>query len=65
MKKRTNEGLTKLADAAFERAAREVLKRAEESGTPVIVCVNNEVKAVDPRVVQNGPKRARQGPRRT
>jgi hypothetical protein len=59
MKKRVNEGLTKLADAAFEQAAQKVIERAEESGTPVIVCVDEEVKAVDPRAVQNGGKRPR------
>lgn len=61
MTKPTDEGLTKLADAAFEQAARNVIERAKESGTPVIVCVNQEVKAVEPRAVQNGPKRARLG----
>jgi hypothetical protein len=60
MKKRANEGLTKLADAAFQRVAQKVIQRAEQSGTPVIVCVNDEVKAVDPRAVQDGRKRARQ-----
>jgi hypothetical protein len=61
MKKQTDEPLTKLADAAFKQAARKVIERAEESGTPVIVCVDEEVKAVDPRAVRNGPRRARQG----
>jgi len=61
MRKRMDERLTKLADAAFERAARKVIERAEESGTPVIVCVNEEVKAVDPRAAQNGRKRAKRG----
>lgn len=60
MKRRTNDRLTKLADAAFKQAARKVIQRAEESGTPVIVCVNDEVKAVQPRAVRNGTKRARQ-----
>jgi hypothetical protein len=61
MKKRIDGGLTKLADAAFEQAARKVIERAEESGTPVIVCVNQEVKALKPRAARNPPKRASQG----
>jgi hypothetical protein len=63
MKKRVNEGLTKLADAAFQRVAQRVIKRAENSGTPVIVYMNDEVKAVEPRAVQNGRKQARQARR--
>ena len=37
MKKVTEQPLTKLANAAFRQAARKVIQRAEESGTPVIV----------------------------
>ena len=61
MKKRIDGGLTKLADAAFAQAARKVLERAEESGSPVIVCVNQEVKALKPRAARNPPKRASRG----
>ncbi len=59
MKKRKDKGLTQLADAAFKQVARKVLRRAEESGTPVILWVGQEVKAVDPRAVRNGHKRGR------
>jgi hypothetical protein len=51
-----DEGLTKLADAAFEQAAQKVIERAEDSGTPVIVCVNDEVKAVEPQSLRNRSK---------
>jgi hypothetical protein len=63
MKKPANRGLTKLADAAFEQAARKVLERAEKSGTPVIICVNQEMKAVEPRAVRNELERANGGAR--
>ncbi len=59
MKKRIDRGLTKLADAAFAQAAQKVIERAENAGTPVIVCVNDEVKAVEPQAARNGSKRAR------
>jgi hypothetical protein len=59
MKKPSDEGLTKLANAAFEQAAHKVIERAVDSGTPVIVCVDEEVKAVEPQAVRNGSKRAR------
>ena len=63
MKKPANRGLTKLADAAFEQAARKVLERAEKSGTPVIIYVNQEVTAVEPRAVRNELERAKDGER--
>jgi hypothetical protein len=49
MKKKPKSPQTKLVDAAFRRAARKVIERAEASGTPVIVWVDGAVKAVDPR----------------
>jgi hypothetical protein len=58
MKKRMDEGLTKLADAAFEQAAQKVIELAVDSGTPVIVCVNDEVKAVGPQSLRNRRKQA-------
>jgi hypothetical protein len=63
MKKPTNEELTKLADAAFEQAAQKVIERAEESGTPLIVCVDEEVKAVEPGELLNGSRRTGHGGR--
>jgi hypothetical protein len=49
MKKLSEQSLTKLADAAFRQAAREVVKRAEETGTPVIVWENGSVTKSKPR----------------
>jgi hypothetical protein len=43
--------LTKLADAAFLQASRKVIERAIQTGTPVILCENGEVKKVDPRTI--------------
>lgn len=57
--KHNKDQLTKLADAAFEQAARKVIQRAIEFGTPVIVRVGQEVKALDPRALRNGNKPAR------
>ncbi len=51
MKKSTEQPLTKLADAAFEQAAKKVIERAEESGTPVIVWEDESVKEMEPRKV--------------
>ncbi len=49
MKKAIEDPLTKLADAAFKQAAKKVIKRAKESGTPVIIWEDEEVKRVEPR----------------
>ena len=49
MKKKPEQPLTKLADAAFEQAAQKVVERAKESGTPVIIWEDEEVKQVEPR----------------
>jgi ABC-type sugar transport system substrate-binding protein len=49
MKKTTDQPLTKLADAAFEQAAQQVIERARQSGTPVIVWEDEAVKEVEPR----------------
>lgn len=59
MKKRTEQGLTELANAAFEKAAQKVIQRAENSGTPVIVCVENEVQAVQPQLLRNARKQVK------
>jgi hypothetical protein len=54
MKKRIDQALTKLVDAAFAQASQEVIERAENSGTPVIICVNDEVTAVEPQAARDG-----------
>ena len=48
MKKRSDQPLTKLADAAFEQAARKVIERAKATGTPVIVWKDAAVREVEP-----------------
>jgi hypothetical protein len=57
MKKPTEDPLTKLADAAFRQAAKKVVKRAIESGTPVIIWEGGEVKKVDPRTIKLGRRK--------
>jgi hypothetical protein len=52
MKKATENSMTKLADAAFLKAAQKVIKRAKESGGPVIIWEDGEIKKVDPRKVR-------------
>ena len=49
MKKAPEQSLTKLADAAFRQVALTVIKRAEETGTPVIVWENGSIKKLKPR----------------
>ncbi len=44
MKKMTDQPLTKLADAAFKQAARKVIERASQFGTPVIVWENGGIR---------------------
>jgi hypothetical protein len=48
MKKTTDQPLTKLADAAFEQAAQQVIERARQSGTPLILWEDEAVKEVVP-----------------
>lgn len=48
-KKTMESPLTKLAEAAFKRAARKVLERAESTGTPVIVWENNQIQKLKPQ----------------
>jgi hypothetical protein len=50
MKKKVDQTLTSLADAAFQQAAQKVIERAEESGTPVIVWEHEAVTKVKPEV---------------
>jgi hypothetical protein len=57
MKKASDNPHTKLADAAFRQAAQKVIKRAKESGTPVIIWEDGEVKKVEPRNTRNTRKR--------
>jgi|GEM_PF-4544744 len=49
MKKPSEQSLTKLANAAFRQAALTVIKRAEDTGTPIIVWENDCVTKLKPR----------------
>lgn len=50
-----DQSLTELANAAFEQAAKKVIQRAVETGTPVILWENDAVKKVDPKtIIQSG-----------
>ena len=56
MKRKIDQTLPKLADAAFQQAAQKVIERAEESGTPVIVWEHEAVKQLEPRKAQTTRK---------
>lgn len=56
MKKTTNQPLTKLANAAFQQAAKKVVQRAEESGTPVIIWEHEAMKVMQPRKARSTRK---------
>lgn len=51
MKKTTDQSMTDLANAAFEEAAKEVVRRAIETKTPVILWRNGGVVKLDPTKV--------------
>jgi hypothetical protein len=40
--------LTALADAAFRQAAAKVIRRAKETGTPLIIWERNEIRSIPP-----------------
>jgi hypothetical protein len=52
VKNASEDRLTELADAAFRQAAKQVIKRAIDSGTKVIVWQDGKIKALDPRRLQ-------------
>jgi NCAIR mutase (PurE)-related protein len=69
MKKTTEPSLTKLANAAFRQAARKVIQRAKETGTPIIVWEEGQIRERTAeemeRKVSRKPRRAKtSGPRR-
>jgi hypothetical protein len=59
MKKTPKQSLTKLADAAFMEAALTVIKRAQETGTPVIVWENGAIKKLNPRKMKKSRGKTR------
>jgi hypothetical protein len=50
--KRRNRSLSELAEAAFKEAAVEVIERAKQTGTPVIISEGGQVKAVPPEALE-------------
>jgi len=62
MKKKTRRSLTQLADAAFREAAQDVIDRAKQAGTPVIICKDGEIKRVDPRKIRLPPREKKRRP---
>lgn len=46
--KKPERSLTQKANAAFKQAAKKVVQRAEQSGTPIIVWEDNQVKELSP-----------------
>jgi NCAIR mutase (PurE)-related protein len=52
MRKKTEQSLTELADAAFKEAARIVIERAKRFGTPLIIRQDGKMKKVDPHEFQ-------------
>jgi hypothetical protein len=74
MNKRRNHSLSELAEAAFEQVAAEVIERAKQTGTPVIIWEDGRIKAVPPEALEPAIKgslrkknqaRRRGRPRRT
>ncbi len=57
MEKPTENPLAKLVEAALRQAAQKVIKRAKESGTPVIIWEDEKIKRVEPRNIRKTRKR--------
>ncbi len=56
MKKAPKSKMTKLAEAAFREASRDVIERARQAGTKLIIWKDGAVRKVDPFDVKLGPK---------
>lgn len=50
---KTKQTLTEKANAAFQEAADEVIRRAKETGTPVVVWEDNQIKELTPQEAEN------------
>lgn len=63
----TTEGsLSEKADAAFERVVRKVVERARQTGTPVVMWQDEQVKLIPPEEVEGGKWDTGEGsPRKT
>ena len=58
----TTEGsLSEKADAAFERVVKKVLERARQTGTPVVLWQDEQVKLIPPEEVEGGKGNAGEG----
>ena len=49
--KKTESSLSEKADAAFRQAARDVIQRAKQTGTPVVIWKNGKVTEVAPEEI--------------
>lgn len=57
-KSRTIDALTEKADAAFPQAMVKVIEKAKQTGTPIIIWENGQVKEVSPHeITENRPPR--------
>jgi len=50
----TDGSLSEKADAAFERVVKKVLERARQTGTPVVLWQDEQVKLIRPEEVEGG-----------
>jgi hypothetical protein len=63
MKNQKTGSMTRLVEAAFAQASMEVIRRAKQTGTPVIVWEDNRVKAVSPEDLEPPKSASRKRPR--
>ncbi|MGV2336145.1 MAG UNVERIFIED_CONTAM: hypothetical protein LVR18_19235 [Planctomycetaceae bacterium] len=58
----TTEGsLSEKADAAFDRVVKKVLERARQTGTPVVLWQDEQVKFIPPEEVEGGTAEGAKG----
>ena len=57
----TDPSLTTLADAAFRRAATKVVRRAQQTGTPLIVWAHDRVQTIPPEEAHGEQPRIKHG----
>jgi hypothetical protein len=70
MKKKRRDSLSKLVEAAFQRAAVRVIERAKQTGTPVIIWDEGRIKEVpywsfEPAIMASARKKKQPRRRRT
>ena len=64
MKRQNDRLMGKLADAAFRQVAEDVIKRAEDTGTAVIIWENGQVTRVEPREMRKRLRRKKKSKQR-